>query len=58
LDRKREAELGVWGTGRDKRGKGKGEGEKATRKQVNRKMILIPRGFKQQQVAKIVTRLE
>lgn len=53
MDRKREAELGVWGTGRERRG-----GEKPTWRQTNRKMILIPRGFKQPQVAKIVTRLE
>jgi hypothetical protein len=46
LDRKRETELGVWGTGREG-----GEGEKPTWRQTNR-------GFKQLQVAKIFTRLE
>jgi hypothetical protein len=36
----------------------KGEGEKPTSSQTDWKMILIPRSFKQPQVAKIFSRLE
>ena len=55
MDRKGEAELGVWGTESDREVAGR---EKPTWRQTNRKMVLIPRGFKQPQVAKIFTRLE
>jgi hypothetical protein len=34
-----------------------GGGEKPTWRQTNRKMILIPHGFEQPQVAKIVTKI-
>ena len=58
MDRKRGAKLGVWRTRRDREVTGRGEGEMPTWRQLNRKMILISRGFKQPQVAKIFTRLE
>jgi hypothetical protein len=45
LVREREAELVVWGTERD-REVGEGSREKPTWRQTNRKMILIPGGFK------------
>ena len=50
MDRKREVELGVGETNREVTG-GK-EGEKPTSSQTDWKMILIPRSFKQPQVAR------
>jgi hypothetical protein len=56
---------GAWSLRRERererereRDRKKGEGEKPTSSQTDWKMILIPRSFKQPQVAKIFSRLE